>query len=367
MKKYLLVLSNFLFVVGFAQITITQADMPNVNDTLRISYALDIVDPVPTGANYTWDFSFLNPAAQWVEKFDDPSTFPGYFSFLFGSWNTSYGNVQYTPDSIPFLGIKPDGAYNFFKKSSSQYLQVGTGLSINATQIPFIYNPDDVIYRFPLQYGDQDSSDAEFGFNVPPFDTSGYYYGQFIHRVNEADGWGTLITPYGTFPSLRIKSIITVRDTFKDTTGTGFSNTRPPSYEYKWLTLGGKIPYLQIDVNDVGGFPLVTNIAYRDSFNPSVPGIGVQEHMDFNMQFSVFPNPAKDYFMIEFVLNEKYDITIELCDLQGRKILELMKGKRNPGKNIEIIKLSEEQFKAGIYLVKINSGMKEGVRKIVVQ
>lgn len=367
MKKYLLIISNLLCVAGISQITITQADMPNVNDTLRISYALDIVDPVPTGANYTWDFSFLNPAAQWVEKFDDPSTFPGFFSWLFGSWNTSYGNVQYTPDSIPFLGIKPDDAYNFYKKSSSQYLQVGTGLSINATQIPFIYNPDDVIYKFPLQYGDKDSSDAEFGFNVPPLDTNGYYYGQLIHRVNEADGWGTLITPYGTFPSLRIKSIITVRDTFKDTTGATFANTRAPSYEYKWLTQGGKIPYLEIDADEIAGTPVVTNIAYRDNYNPNVPGIGVPEIVSFNLRFAVFPNPAKDYLMIEFSLDEKSDMKIELLDINGRKIHELMKGKRNPGKNMEIIKLPEAKIKSGTYLLKVISGKKEGVKKVSIQ
>lgn len=363
MKKYLLIISNLLCVAGISQITITQADMPNVNDTLRISYALDIVDPVPTGANYTWDFSFLNPAAQWVEKFDDPATFPSIFSFLFNTFNTSYGNAQYTPDSIPLIGIKPDGAYDFLKESSSKYKQVGSGLTINALPIPFYYTKHDTIYRFPLNYGDMDTSDAAFSLPIPNLGT----FGQMIHRENVADGWGTLITPYGTFQSLRIKSIITVRDTFTDTSGVGFANTRAPSYEYKWLTQGGKIPYLEIDADEIAGTPVVTNIAYRDSFNPNVPGIGVPEIVGFNLRFAVFPNPAKDYLMIEFSLDEKSDMKIELLDINGRKIHELMKGKRNPGKNLEIIKLPEAKIKSGTYLVKVISGKKEGVKKVSIQ
>ncbi|WP_210256255.1 hypothetical protein, partial [Rhizobium phaseoli] len=92
--------------------------------------------------------------------------------------------AQYTPDSIPVIGIAPDDSYFFLRESSSKYKQIGAGLTINSLPLPFVYNPHDTIYRFPLKCGDRDSSYAEYGLNIPGIG----YYGQSITRVNYADG-----------------------------------------------------------------------------------------------------------------------------------------------------------------------------------
>jgi hypothetical protein len=350
------------FSVLHGQITITQSDMPNANDTLRVSYSNDTINPTLTGANYLWDYSYLTPYAQWVEKFDDPSSFPSPFNLIFNPFNTSYGQEIYTPDSV--FNIKPDNAYAFLKESSTQYKRVGVGFTINTIPVPIMYNPADVIYRFPLQYGNKDSSDAAYGFNLPP--PNGPYYGQFIHRVNEADGWGTLITPFGTFQTLRIKSTITVRDTFADTSGNGFSNTRPPRYEFKWLKQGGKIPYLQVDANDVLGIPVVTQVTYRDSMR-NVFQIGVNEFMHPVLGLQIYPNPAGKFVFISYSLIKSERVQIALFDLRGRKIWTLLDKKQTDGAHFEFVNLAEKNLPGGIYFIKVRVGDSEENRKIIIQ
>jgi hypothetical protein len=65
MKKHLLILSLTSFVLvatilsGSAQIIIDNTDMPAVHDEYLVNSATPTpaIDPVPTGANFLWDFS----------------------------------------------------------------------------------------------------------------------------------------------------------------------------------------------------------------------------------------------------------------------------------------------------------------------
>lgn len=352
----------FVFSAVSAQITITQADLPSANDTLRVSYTTDTVDIVSTGANYTWDFSYLKATSQWVEKFDHPSTFTFPFNLVFNQFNTTYGQKQYTPDSVPGLGIQMGDAYGFFKKSSSDLRQTGYGMTLNSIPVPFSYNPVDYIYRFPVAMGNIDSCDAKFG----PSISLGYYYGQNIHRKNEVDGWGTLITPFGTFQSLRIKTTLAIRDTFADSSGVGFAFPRPLQYEFKWLVTGGKVPYMQINASDVAGIPVVTNIAYRDSVRAGTTQIGVGELNVLNGGLSLFPNPTRNYAVLQYeLLSSVSDLRLELTDVQGRNIYsEQLSG--GLGINTNAIDISG--YKPGVYFVRLISGLQMvGVTKLLVK
>ena len=61
MKNYLLLSMVFFSFLGFSQITIGSANVPQTNDTLRVSDAVidNTMDFIATGPNYTWDFSNL--------------------------------------------------------------------------------------------------------------------------------------------------------------------------------------------------------------------------------------------------------------------------------------------------------------------
>lgn len=365
MKKILLALSIFPlpFSLCHSQITITNSDMPSAGDTLRISYTNDTIDPAITGPNHTWNYGFLQATSQWVEKFDSPSTFTTPFNLLFNPINTSYGQQQYTPDSVPGLGITLDNAYGFFKKSSSNLKQVGLGLSLNSLPIPFDYNPDDYVYNFPLNYGDVDSCDSEFG--PPGIIPLPFYYGQKIHRVNVVDGWGTLTTPFGTFQALRVKCTLAIRDTLADSSGLGFSFPRPLQYEYQWLKAGGKIPYLQINASDIAGNPVVTQISYRDSMRAGVIQIGIKENVNSDFAMQLFPNPASDYAFLQYKLNNSLDVKIELLDMNGKSISTIRNAKQTAGPHMEVINLRNLNLSKGTYFVSLGAGKE--VKKLIIK
>lgn len=362
MKKLLLSACLLSTAFAYAQITINQADLPAAGDTLRVSFSGDSIDPTVTGANQTWDYSYLTPNAQYVDRFDNPSTFTFPFNLLFNPVNTTYGLQQYTPDSIPGSPIKVSNAYGFYKKTSATLKQNGYGLSLNALPVPFTYNPQDVIYKFPLTYGNIDSCDSKFGPAIP----IGYYYGQNIHRVNVVDGWGTLITPFGTFPTVRVMTTLAIRDTFADSSGVGFAFNRPLQYEFKWLTTAGKIPYLQVNASDVAGSPVVTNIAYRDSMRTGVIQIGIHEALNADFGLQIFPNPASEYSFVQYTLDNTRDVKIELLDMSGKTISSLRNAKQSPGTHLEIINLRSLALSEGTYFVSLSAGKGKAVRKIVV-
>ena len=245
-----------------AQITITSADMPNVNDNIRVSVKNELAefDPTATGANYYWDFSNLVPDSQRLVQFVSPISTP-YFFFA----ASSYGTQNYTPDQFPFalLGSAPTNVYDFYKETSASFAMTGQGLTVNGLTIPAFYSSNDIIYKFPMNYGNVDSSSS--GFNLPLPSIGAYGKKQF--RKNTVDGWGTLVTPYGSFNTLRVVSEIQASDSiYLDTIGFGFSIPRQVRYEYKWLTQGKKIPLLQIDATQgfVGGVT-VDRVVWRDS------------------------------------------------------------------------------------------------------
>ncbi len=255
-----------------AQITITTADMPNANDNILISVntSLSNFHKDSTGANYTWDWSKLIPDSQRYVKFVSAASTPYSVPFNFIS---SFGTRNYTPDQLPWslLGSPPTNVYDFYKKSAVAYTLVGEPLTEGTTVIPLPYSAADRVYKLPMNYLQKDSSNSVFSLpNIPGLGT----YVKKQKRVNEVDGWGTLITPYGTFNTLRIKSTLTITDSiYIDTIGFGFIIPRPITYEFKWLASGMKIPLLEIDATAAGGNSVtITRANWRDSLmvTPSV-------------------------------------------------------------------------------------------------
>jgi len=333
----------------FSQITITQTDMPNVGDTLRVSITNTIgtLSPDSTGPNYVWDFTTLVPNSQDVEQFIVGSS-TGYQILPILS---SYGYKTNKIDTT--------NRVDFFKENSTCYRQMGYGQIIGGFPAPIIYNPSDTIYRFPMNFANMDSCTSGYGFQIPGIG----YYGSKTKRVNNVDGWGTLITPFGTFQTLRIKSTLYRTDTiYIDTLSFGFSIPLPLQYEYKWLAQGEKIPMLLIIANDVLGNPLVTNVIYRDSIRAGVAQVGIEAFPVYGFQLSVYPNPANEYAFLRYELSSPAEIKIELYDISGRTIKTLVEGNQTAGNHLEIVNVKE--LSPQIYFVKISAGNQSVTRKL---
>src|ERR1700739_2227788 len=87
--KTLLPFSLLLFastIPAVSQITISQADMPQPGDTIRLSMSNDTVGlptPALTGAGITWNYSALVPRSQTIDTFLSVSSTPLAYQLYF--------------------------------------------------------------------------------------------------------------------------------------------------------------------------------------------------------------------------------------------------------------------------------------------
>lgn len=238
-----------------AQITITSADLPSANDTIRYSNA----NPIPgwpisqAGPNQVWDFSTLTATSQDVEWYRSSLQTP--YAFFFLGFN-KYGRK--IADSLGVGAFMFKDIYNFYRKASNVIEVEGIGLRFQGIPLPAYYTDKDELYQFPLQFNDRDSSTFKFSITLPGLGA----YSQVGYRINEVEGWGSITTPFGTFNCLKVKSRIVSKDSL-NIGGFPIPFTRRTT-EYKWLANGQKIPVLEISGIQTGNNFNPTTIKYRD-------------------------------------------------------------------------------------------------------
>ncbi|OQX76123.1 MAG: hypothetical protein B6D64_10420 [Bacteroidetes bacterium 4484_276] len=250
MKKNTFIIVFFFLIVfqNEAQITVTRNDMPNSGDVVQYRVAPNAggVGYSLTGNNYTWDFSGLGTTVFDYEYFTSVSNTPLAYQAVFNMPPYNPAASIASEEAIVFdefvPGISFDEYYDFFKETNGSYNYVGFGVIVNNIPVPIKFNTPETIYSFPLTMGVSDSSESTRGQIIPEF---GYYE---IHRkrVNIVDGWGTLVTPNGTFQTIRVKSTVYSHDSiYINSSNQGYSINRVET-EYKWLGNGFGTPLLRI-------------------------------------------------------------------------------------------------------------------------
>lgn len=249
-----------------AQITINQTHMPINGDTSIFSTA--IIDTAilfnfqNSGANLTWDFDSLVPNRQGIKRYINSSQTP-YSS----SVPSRIGDKL--ADTLNIGGFEVYDAFDFIDSDTTKFaidhrgITAPTGLTPpfpSTISVSPSYSDEDEIYQFPLDYLDRDSSTYKVVFSNPAF---GVYYESSGERINEVDAWGTLITPYDTFNTIRV-----VTDIFSfDTISFGGNNVGIDSHqrEYKWLSTELKIPAMTISGAVVNGVFIPATVQFRDT------------------------------------------------------------------------------------------------------
>jgi hypothetical protein len=288
MKKAILFSSLMIAsALCFTQIIVNQSDMPSAGDTIRMSNTFETsgINFETTGANQYWDFSVLYPVSQQVEAFYTVQQTPLLYQLVFlTAANLAKSFEEF--EQIP--GFELTDPYEFYRNNSTDFRYVGFAVTMNGIPIPNKYNNPDIIYKFPLTYGNQDSSMATFNLSLPGFG----YYGGWKKRVNHVDGWGILKTPFGEFDVLKVRSDIFQYDSiYLDTLGTGIPLYRE-YFEYKWIGKDFGLPLCTVTDDE-----FFTTVSYIDSVRTLFTGVS-EEIAGLN-DFSIYPNPAEDYISIE--------------------------------------------------------------------
>lgn len=362
-KVYTFLLVTLFCNLVYGQISINSADLPSANDTFRVSIgqAFTGMDPTLTGAGMTWDYSLLTSTSQRVDSFiDEGATSPLYsFIFLDNSFNPNRANQATRGQGFTLGTVSISDVFNFYYNSSSYYKQVGFGASVNAATIPVVYSPHDVIYNFPVQFGDVDSSNS--GYSIDLTSTLGLYYQVARTRHNEVDGWGTLTTPYGTFNTLRVKSTMIERDSvYIDSLGWGINGPPITTIEYKWLGSGQGVPLLQINTG-AGG--VVTQIVYRDSLPAPV---GVTAPTVEGEMRGIYPNPASDKAIVEYDLYKAANVSVDVYSVSGQVVVSNPSSIQEAGRHFFILDLKKQNLQAGTYFVVMTIDGKTSRQSLVV-
>ncbi|RYF87183.1 MAG: T9SS type A sorting domain-containing protein [Chitinophagaceae bacterium] len=361
MKKTLLI--ALLLTAGnlLAQtpISINQNDMPDAGDTLRVSMAAPALNfnLQSTGANHTWDFSSLQPVSQQVESFISVGstgfTFQLFFNnqFLAPSTFSTIASPAQLPAQMAGLGVS--NPVGFFRETSTQFHQTGWGGNLNGSDVPVTFNNVDVIYKFPLNYQTTSTSASDYEASAPGMG----FLGHQQTRNNTADGWGTLITPFGTFEVLRVVSVIAATDTIF-LNGQGIKIVQPLTREYKWLAkntgaLKMGIPVLQITTQEFQGAEVPSQVKYRDQYRNLTP-MALEDN--FAAKILAGPNPFSDELMI--LLPENTEVKITLFDALGREVRSATTSGREK-------MLPTSGLGKGIYFLTITDGKNTRVQKLV--
>jgi hypothetical protein len=367
MRIFLLLMLVALNTGLQAQITITSQDLPSANNYYRFSDGMitPAVDPLPTGAGFNWDFSFLQHISQGVDSFVTVSSTGTTYALVFAdiSFNTNRSNMAYKGGALPNIpagGIAITDVFSFFYKSSSLFHQTGYGATVNGLGVPVTFSSKDRVFSLPLNFTDTDSSYSNFSVSIPNLG----YYGHEQVRLSEVDGWGTLTTPYGTFDVLRVRQEISGHDTlFADTLGIGFGIDLPLTIEYKWLGDGQGIPLLQINTTTPPfGVETVTSIKYRDSLRVT----GVIDVAEPVATMSVYPNPALSaiYLAIDMPVTEEGQVS--LYTVTGQKKAVIWSGTLHTGSNKLVVDLTQWNLSPGFYFTELSSDSQNQRSRLVI-
>lgn len=261
-NKIIILIFSLLIIKAFPQSApiYYSSDYAEANDTFRISKTTTLLgfNFDTTGTNIIWDYSTLQAYTQYIKEIETPNS-TGYI-FLPPSFQNSLDLADPISDTIYLGSIQLSNVYNFFDTASSMLQQLAMACSIDNFTVKSKYTSADIVYKFPLMYGNaKDSSDSGYEINI----SSLLYYNHSQKRVNEVEGWGTLSTPLGTFSALKIKSTISCTDTL-NVKGNGIPSYEYTIVEYKWMVPGKGVPVLKVINRLVSGFVVSQTAEYLD-------------------------------------------------------------------------------------------------------
>ena len=339
----------------FSQIIIDDDDMPQEGDTIRLSTSIDLgmLNYEETGTDFLWDFSNLTAFSQNVDTFVSVQQTPWVYQVVF-FLSSNLAQPMQSFDQIP--GFEVTEAYEFLKNSSNDYRSTGYGVTLSGIPIPNKFDEPDIIYQFPVEYGNVDSSMSEHEIDIPALG----YLGGWKKRVNQVDGWGTLMTPYGSFETIRVKSEILQFDSiYIDSLGFGIPILRNIT-EYKWLGDGFGLPLCT--ATDDG---LLPTINYIDSVRTLF--VSQLEFFSEDLGIQVYPNPTMDNITIDLYLEKPSEIEVTLRTISGRTIFESLNFRNKSGKVSKCISMEQYNLREGTYIMHIRIDDKDFVRKIIYQ
>lgn len=318
MKTLLSVVFLCFLIEISAQITLTVSDFANSGDTVRISQADGTgLDFASTGANYTWDFSALSATSQYLKEYNPI----GFASLLvFGTYGpvapTNYRASYFNPtNDLPldqlsqFLPVSLSDLNQYTKRMTDSITSLGYSISVNGQGVPFKSDTIETRYKLPLNYNDYHYSRGYTYIDLNP--VIDFKIKQYRQRTTNVDGWGTIITPKGTFQALRLRHDIAEIDSVYQTffgAGQWFGTPPIQRTEYEWFTNGEKEWVLK--ATETNG--TVNLVEYQEDY------LGLDASLiESTLDASIGPNPVQETLLID---SKSPIYLVQIFDCTGRLV-----------------------------------------------
>ena len=151
--------------------------------------------------------------------------------------------------------------------------------------------------------------------------------------------------------------------TFDGSTALSKGNNK---WQFNWTAPAadeGKITfYLATIAADDNGSDLGDYCYTKSStLNSSPLGITSESNNDFKLD--IYPNPAKDKITISYYIEKANNIVVELYDIHGNRIQQYS-SKSSSGK--QSTELFMKDYDSGIYFIKLNTGNKSVIKKVII-
>jgi len=287
---FLLFLLIFAFIAS-AQITVTHDDMPVPGMVIMRSMdTVNITEPGGAGLNQTWDFRSAVTHLSDTVNYENPSEVPG--GDLFPAANLAEGRTIFDP-SGDFYN------YIFWNSAEDGMYAIGWNLFFGNPAFSFnsiqYYEPVPNTLPLPLNYGDsQTTTSTGTRYSSTWMENIQIDSSMIVSHINlvmTVDGSGTLMTPAGTYPALRVMEVSTHQDSsWVWTQAGGWEFERTQTYtltNYKWYTnLLGEVATLSLDGES-------TDFQFLSSVIIDVA------NLNFSSNINVFPNPAGELLYIK--------------------------------------------------------------------
>ncbi len=158
--------------------------------------------------------------------------------------------------------------------------------------------------------------------------------------VTTADGWGTLITPSGTFTN-----VLRIHAQYNETYAYIHYGPIVQTFDqYSYWKPDVHFPLAEYTTGLQGGLPF-------SSGSWAVTTVGINEVSADNFKLNVFPNPFLASAEISFVVETRSDVLLEIRDVSGRMVHSFESQNILPGKII--LPFDGSSLSNGIYLLSL--------------
>lgn len=304
-----------------------------------------------TGPNQTWDFSNLNyvDSTVWFEEIMNIAPDDPFMS------DPNFANSNFIRKGIflPIPGGNPDTTVRY------QYSTLENGNWIDNASISMVDFDADGTLDTLVQW----FSPPRLTVSFPVSSTSQWHDSTSLVQVlqgmeftsaieldsNWVEGFGTLITPEGSFPALRIREK---------------QINRIPNFPTEEVS--NDLDFVTADDMNGASIVLEDGRAFYSTRTLQNGATSIENlpHLRFRLEQN-HPNPFSDKTRISFGLDHAEEVKIQVLDIEGRA-LALLAHQKYPAGNHELT-WSGKELAAGMYLLELRVGNQIQHRKMVVR